>query len=656
MKLFNAYLIPLILVVASLSLILSTPQVWAADVTLNFVDTDIETVVRSVGQSSNKNFVLDARVTGNITLNLDKPVSPLQALQALQAALRTKGFAMVETDGLVRVVPESEAKLLGGKVQAGRSGNLGNLIVTQIVKLKYETAESLLPILRPLISPNNMISAYPSNNSLVITDYADNIKRIERIIETIDIADGGSFDVVVAKNATALEIANTLTRLLDTGSADPAQRVVVVAEPRTNSILLRARNPSRLKTARQLLDKLDLPDNSQTRIHVFALKNADAVKLAETLRAVASSETALVSGADKQAQAAAVSAGGTGSKVSIQAYAASNTLVITAPDLMFNNLREIIEKLDVRRAQVYVEALIVEINADKASELGVQWMTGANGGTPYVLGTNFNAGGANILSLAAGSTIPNVGLNLGLGSTVDGKLALTTLARALATETKANVLSTPTLLTLDNEEAKIIVGQNVPFVTGQYAQTAGATSASPFQTIERKDVGLTLKIKPQIGEDGAVKLTIYQEASSVQNAANASAGLITNKRSLDSSVIVDDGQIVALGGLISDTVSETVQKVPWLGDIPYLGALFRYRTTGHTKTNLMIFLRPTVIREGKDLNRLTSNRYNQIKTNFENDGGDASLPKLPELELSNNLRGNFLLPPVKQSPRKLAPK
>ncbi|HKY90268.1 MAG TPA: type II secretion system secretin GspD, partial [Nevskiaceae bacterium] len=306
----------------------------------------------------------------------------------------------------------------------------------------------------------------------------------------------------------------------------------------------------------------------------------------------------------------------------VQADPASNAVIISAPDAIFANLRSVIEKLDVRRAQVYVEALVVEVTADKAAEFGIQWQSIpdlSSTETRPIGGTNFGVpgGGTNIIDAARNLGTVGPGLNIGL---VRGQITipglgtvtnLSVLARALETDAKANILSTPNLLTLDNEEAKIVVGQNVPFITGQYAQTGSATTATPFQTIERKDVGLTLRIRPQISEGGAVRLQIYQEVSSVQDRLNP-AGIITNKRSIESTVIVDTGQIVALGGLVQDGIDTRIEKVPVLGDIPLLGLLFRYETRQQTKTNLMVFLRPVVLRESAAAGPITSERYRQM--------------------------------------------
>jgi general secretion pathway protein D len=413
-------------------------------------------------------------------------------------------------------------------------------------------------------------------------------------------------------------------------------RVAVAADSRTNAVIVRSDNPARMARVRAIVEQLDVPTGASGNIHVVYLKNAEAVRVAQTLRAILSGEaqapagTASLQPLSAPAPAAppmtlpqttATLAAPTGGGM-IQADPASNAVIISAPDAIFANLRRVIEKLDVRRAQVYVEALVVEVTADKAAEFGIQWQSIpdlSSTETRAIGGTNFGVpgGGANIIDAARNLATVGPGLNIGL---VRGQITipgvgtvtnLSVLARALETDGKANILSTPNLLTLDNEEAKIVVGQNVPFITGQYAQTGAATTATPFQTIERKDVGLTLRIRPQISEGGAVRLQIYQEVSSVQDRLNP-AGIITNKRSIESTVLVDTGQIVALGGLVQDGTDTTVEKVPVLGDIPLLGLLFRYETRRQTKTNLMVFLRPVVLRDSAAAGPITAERYRQM--------------------------------------------
>lgn len=623
-------------------------------VSLNFVNADIAEVVKAVSHITGRNFLIDPRVKGTINIVSSTPVPASLAYDILLSALRLQGFASVESGGVTKVMPEADAKLYIGA--AGDTRSVGDTLVTRVYVLKYESAVQLVPILRPLIAPNNIVTAYPNNNTLVVTDYASNLKRIGQIVEAIDQPSAEAPIVIPVKQASAMDVAQTINRLMQDGAAVPAGvdaslRFVLVADARTNSLLLRTDNPARLARVRELAEKLDVETGTPGNMHVVYLKNAEAMKVAQTLRSVVSGDTS-VSGAPAvpgAAPAAAPTGGGM-----IQADVASNALIITAPSAIYNNLRAVVEMLDVRRAQVFVEALIVEVTADKAAEFGIQWqgLNGVNGpGAQVIGGTNFGTTGQNIIGATTNIGTVGQGLNIGIvrgQMTVPGLgtvINLGMLARALETDANANILSTPNLLTLDNEEAKIIIGQNVPFITGSYAQTGNAATATPFQTIERKDVGLTLRIKPQVSEGGTVKLQIYQEVSSVQNQTiNNAAGVITNKRSLESTVLADEGQIVVLGGLIQDSVNDGDNKVPVLGDIPLLGNLFRYETRRRTKTNLMVFIRPYVLRTAQASQGLTQDRYEYLRG--EQQLGqmpprailpDMPAPQIPPLDLKQEL-------------------
>lgn len=609
-------------------------------VSLNFVNANIEEVIKAVSQISKRNFLVDPRVKGTINIVSATPVPAPLAYDTLLSALRLQGFAAVESNGVTKVMPEADAKLYLSGVD-GKNGG-GDKLMTRVFMLQHESAALLVPILRPLIAPNNIVVAYPNNNALVVTDYAGNLKRIEQIVATIDQPQAEPPIVIPVKYASVMDMAQIINRLMldgsvvATGSTDASQRFMLMADARTNSLLLRTDSPSRIERVRELVARLDVPTGAPGNMHVVYMKNAEAVKLAQTLRAVLSGDTSAVSATPATPGATAAPAAASTAPVGggmIQADVASNALIITASDAVYNNLRAVIEMLDVRRAQVFVEALIAEVTADKAAEFGIQWqaLNGINkAGTNIIGGTNFGtagvaggaaaAGGGNIITAAGNIGTVGQGLNIGIvrGTTTIPGLGtvvnLGMLARVLENDANANILSTPNLLTLDNEEAKIIIGQNVPFITGSYAQTGTTTTPSPFQTIERKDVGLTLRIKPQISQGGTVKLQVYQEVSSVQNQTiNNAAGVITNKRSLESVVLVDEGQIIVLGGLIQDSVSSGQDKVPLLGDIPLLGNLFRHETRQHTKTNLMVFIRPYVMRDGQAHQGLTQDRYEYLR-------------------------------------------
>ncbi|MHB8667861.1 MAG: type II secretion system secretin GspD [Burkholderiales bacterium] len=625
-------------------------------VTLNFVNADIEGVVKAVSEITGKNFVLDPRVKGTVNIVSAKPMSRALVYQVFLSALRLQGFAAVEDRGMVMIVPEIDAKTHQSPTLGPQDASRGGQIIeTQVFRLQHESAAQLMPVLRPLITPNNSITAYQGNNTLVVTDYANNLQRIAKIIEAVDQPTDTDSIMIPLEHASAIDVAQTITRLLaePAQAADPASRLSIAADARSNSVLARAGDPARLRRVRELAAMLDTPTSAGGNIHVIYLKNADAVKLADVLRSIYTGESASAParattplGANAPGQTPAPASA---SKPGIiQADPATNSIIITAPDAIYNNLRATVEKLDVRQAQVYVEALIAEVSANKAAELGVQWqdLSAAGKSTAQVIGgTNFGTAGQNILGISQNPTAAGQGLNIGVMKgtvTVGGVqiLNLGLLVRALETDANANILSTPTLLTLDNEEAKIVIGQNVPFITGSYAVSAAATTPTPFQTIERKDVGITLKIKPQISAGDTVRMQISQEVSSVDSSTNP-AGIITNKRSVESTVLANDGQIIVIGGLIQDTVNDAVNKVPGLGDLPLIGSLFRYNTRTRNKTNLMVFLRPTVLRSSEHADQLTSDRYDYIR-------GEQHKVKLPATDVPDF--GSPSLPPRKSAP------
>jgi len=498
-----------------------------------------------------------------------------------------------------------------------------------------------MPVLRPLIGPNNAIAVLPSSNTLVITDYADNVRRLNAIIAAVDQPTANDTALIKVNHVSAVDLAQSLGRLMADGAAGAqaapgASRLMIVPDVRSNSLMVRSDNPARIQTLRAMVAGLDVPGALGGNIHVVYLRNAEAAKLAETLRGIMTGEIpapaasaglmggATTPSATPAATPSAVSGSGAAGGSMILADSATNSLVIHAPDVTYNALRAVIDKLDARRAQVFIEALVVEIAAEKAAEFGIQWQDLRklyDEGTNFIGGTNLGGRGtgSNIIDASVNLGSLGQGLNIGLVSgtiTIPG-LGLVTnlgmLARALESDADANILSTPNLMTLDNEEAKIVVGQNVPFITGSYAQTGSSTTATPFQTIERKDVGLTLRVRPQVSEGGTVKLQIYQEISNLSQTTTVASDLITNMRSIDSTVLVDDGRIIVLGGLISDTTQDGVDKVPLLGDIPGLGYLFKYEKRKRVKTNLMVFLRPYVLRDTASSDALTGERYDFIR-------------------------------------------
>ncbi|MEX3605313.1 MAG: type II secretion system secretin GspD [Burkholderia sp.] len=687
-----------------------------AKVMLNFVNADIDQVAKVIGAATGKTIIVDPRVKGQLNLVSEKSVSEDQALKTLQSALRMQGFSLLQDHGVLKVVPEADAKLQGVPTYVGNTPRAnGDQIVTQVFELHNESASNLLPVLRPLISPNNTVTAYPANNTLVITDYADNVRRIAQIIAGVDNAAGTQVVVVPLKNANAIDIASQLGKLFDPGligNTDATLKVNVSVDPRINSILLRASNASRLASARHLLAQLDAPSAVPGNMHVVRLRNADATKLAKTLRGMLSKSDSDGSASSNDANSFNQGGSGGGSNFStgtvplpsgssslssssgsgsstgyssgsgdksddfssnkngnddnqpggmIQADSATNSLIITASDPVYRNLRAVIDQLDERRAQVYIEALIVELNSSTSANLGIQWQVANNA---LYAGSSLNTGlpnlgnsitgltsaaaqvaGTNISPAAAAAGALTPGLNIGWLKNMFGITGLGALLQAFSGTTDANVLSTPNLVTLDNEEAKIVVGQNVPIATGSYANLTSGSNSNAFNTFDRQDIGLTLHVKPQITDGGLLKMQIYTEDSSVVASATTGSNSSTqvgvptfNKRSIQSTVLCDNGEIIVLGGLMQDNYQVSNNKVPLLGDIPWIGQLFRSEGKTRAKTNLMVFLRPVILSDQATTQAVTANRYDYIQgvqgayksdNNLIRDKDDPVAPPMP---------------------------
>ena len=630
---------------------------------LNFQNAEISSVIQAIGSISGRNFLIDPRVKGKINIITNARVAPDLAHQILLSALRLQGYAAIEEAGITKIVPEADAKLHGLPVVSGKSaaGVRGDRIITQVFTLQNESATHMVNVLRPLVSANNAVTAFQGNNSLVVTDYAENLHRLAKVIESIDVPQA-DVNVLQLQHAMASDLAPLLNRLLveqQTGGQNVGT-VQILAEPQSNSLLVRAEPPSRLAAARQLVTALDRP-GAGGNIRVVYLRNSDATQVAATLnaalagdgKAADSNATRPLSSISRDGFSGNAWTAGSGNSSTllpapngntsvaaglnarggiVQPDPVNNALIITAPDAVYRNLRTVIEQLDRRRAQVYIEALIAEISTEKAAEFGFQWVGGATSGSTGLIGGQFfNRDGKNLGQLIAGTAagtatggkqlLPSNGLNLVIGGGkvnipgIGEVLSLGVLARFLENEVSANILSTPNLITLDNEEARIVVGRNLPFVTGQYANTGGGTTpANPFQTIERRDVGLTLHVKPQISEGGAIRLQIYQEASAIVGSVEDAAGgnSVTTKRAIESMVMVDDGAILALGGLVEDNVSGSAEKVPVLGDLPLAGHLFRYDSRRRSKTNLVVFLRPVILRDRDSYSSLSDSRYDFV--------------------------------------------
>jgi len=594
--------------------------------TIDFPSIEAEAAARAMATILDRPILVDPRVKGTVRLFSDTPVTRAQAFALFQSAIRGAGDAVVESEGLLKVVPEADAKLQTGVVMVGGTARQGEQVITQVFRLSYTGVNDLVPVLRPLISANNTVTANAANNTLVITDYANNLARLGELIAALDTPSATDVEVIPLQYALAADLAPTVMKLSDPSAAASASSggggnapapsssgLAVIADPHLNALLVKGATPARLAAIRALVARLDREGASRSNIHVVYLKNTDAVRLATVLRAAFATDSSRTgnSGGGAGAPSAASNGLGGGSSPSatnsssssssstsaettaptagaaapstggyIQADPASNALIVTAAEPMYRELRATIDQLDTRRAQLVVESVVVEVDASKALDVGLQWKS--------------------IFNIAS-----------------DTSLTLGTVAQAIQATSGTNILSTANLVTLDNEEAKIVVGQNVPFVTGSYTSSSSSTT-NPFQTIERKDVGITLRIRPQIGTNGTIRMAIYQESSSVASTAatgTESAGPTTNKRAIETNVVVDDGKIIVLGGLIEDSYSVDREAVPLLEKIPYLGALFRNLSRTRKRTNLLVFLRPVIMRDSATASALTLDRYDDIRAN-----------------------------------------
>ncbi len=667
-----------------------------ATVTLNFVNAEIEGVARAMAVIVDKQIMVDPRVKGAITLYSDQPLTPREAYLNFLAALRGQGFSVVEVGNMLKIVPEAEAKLQTGTVEVGSVKRAGDQVITQIFRLQFESAANMVGVLRPLISPNNTINANPGSNTLVVTDYADNLQRISQMIAAMDVPSSTDLEVIPLQYAIAVDVAPMVQKLVDGGGAAggapggaAASGAVVMADARTNTLMVRAPNAARLGLVRSLIQRLDRPGTAGvggSGIHVVYLRNADATKLAQVLRAAfasvgggggasssggggsspvtntASTPTAQTNlntssnsssgGASSQATAPVGASAQPSTGGFIQADPSTNSLIITASDALYKQLRAVIDQLDGRRAQIYIEAMIVEVSEQKLAEAGFQWAGGSGDSSRIVAGTSLGKGSIpGLFSLIAdpktvGASV--AGLNVGFARRLgNGQYSLGALASFLETNADGNVLSKPNMIALDNEEAKIVVGQNVPFVTGSYTNNnSNSGSVNPFTTVERKDVGLTLRVRPQVGEGGTVRMTVFQENSSVDPSSKTNTqGLTTNKSSIETTVVVDNGTTLVLGGLLKDEFSNGDSKVPVLGDIPVLGELFKSRSRSRNKTNLMVFLRPVVMRDVDAANAITLDRYEYMRQKQINSQPEPSTvlgavngaPVVEPLKLSNEM-------------------
>ena len=571
----------------------------SSKVTLNFNATDINAVISAVSEMTGRNFIVDPRVKGKVTVISHRALKSSEIYQVFLSVLKVHGFAAIPGNNVTKIVPEVNAKQ-DAITTGSRSIPLSDEFITQVLEIKNVDAAQLVPILRPLVPQRGHLAAYPASNVLVISDSAANIRRLKKIIGSIDQATGDEIEVVSLQHASASEVVRIIQQL---SSQDPKKKKNnLIADDRTNSVLLGGNKASRLRV-KALIAHLDTPVDVGGSTQVVYLRNAVAKDLVPVLTGVSKSV-----GKRKKGKKASTAA----TNISIQADENTNALVITAPPDVFRSLRAVIRRLDIRRAQVLVEAIIAEVSISSSQEFGIQWAADSTGKNAIGL-VSFGLGSSSLTGLLSDPPSLGSGLNLGVGN-LEGTNRVGALISALSSDGKSNILSTPSLLTLDNEEAEIVVADNVPFVTGSFSGTGtgGSTPSNPFQTIQREDVGLTLRITPQINEGNAIKLDVEQEVSSVSASAQA-VDLITSKRSLKTNVIVDDGQMIVLGGLIKEDFQDNEQRVPLLGDIPLLGYFFRYNTTTKIKTNLMVFLQPTILKDAALTSSHTGDKYNFIR-------------------------------------------
>ena len=620
----------------------------AETVTLNLKDADISALISTVAAVTDKNFIVDPRVKGKVTVISSRPMNNDEVYQVFLSILKVHGFAAVPSGEVIKIVPDVNAKQDGIPTASDGQPGRGDEMVTRVVQVDNVAAAQLVPILRPLIPQQGHLAAYPATNVLIISDRARNVERLVSIIRRIDQVSDSEIEIIPLQHASATEVVRVLTSLNRAAPAKgkvpgvAAGGQVLVADERTNSVLLGGDRATRLRM-RAIISHLDTPLESGGNTDVVYLRYAVAADIVDTLMGVGKVE-------EQEAGQGKRGAGSSRSSFDIQADEATNSLVITAPPDIMLTLKRVIGQLDIRRAQVLVEAIIAEVSDQTARELGVQWLfNGIKDSSGPVGVINFTNSGSLIsdiingaASVADGGTFPPIVDNalLGFGRTNSNSFNYIGVLNAIASDANNNILSTPTLVTLDNTEAEIIVGENVPFLTGSFTSTGASEGATnPFQTIEREDVGLTLKIKPQINEGDAMRLEIEQEISSIAPSVAGASDIVTKKRSIKTTVMVDDSEMVVLGGLIEERIGEDIQKVPLLGDIPWLGELFTSRTSDVTRANLMVFIHPVILRDGTMTRQYTNSKYDHIRSlqlGQDEDGVNLmpskSHPVLPPME------------------------
>jgi general secretion pathway protein D len=630
-----------------------------ARITLNFKDADLGQIAEAVAMATHKTFIIDPRVRAQVTMLSSTPVTPATFYQIFQSILQVHGFIAVPgAGGSIKIVPDANQRFYPGADDLSEHVSGGSdETITQVIPVKNVSATQLVTVLRPLVPTTAQINALNTANMILITDHAANVDRIMKIIARIDQVGDTDVEVIPMQNGSATEVVRVLTGLYQgQQQADPGvQPLKLVADERSNSVLISGEPSARLR-AKALIAHLDTPQQGGGDTQVVYLRYADAEKLAPKLKEQ-------LSGVAQAAAGSGGAAGGTTPQAQesknsqVWADTTNNALVITAPPKVMRQMKAIIDKLDIRRAEVLVEAIIVDVDISKSSELGVNWATWEESNGQVIPGATFltPVGGATLVDLAnaitSGGTNINTALETGgtvaIGRVAQNGLSFAAMLRALRTDSDTNIVATPEALTMDHQEATVKVVEEVPFVTGQYTSSSTVTNGqvTPFQTIQQIEVGTILKITPQINEGNAIVLKIDIESSSVIATPSGASGITTSKREVTTNVLIEDGGIVVLGGLISNEYDRTKSEIPFLGEIPFIGQLFQDRTAAQTKTNLMIFIRPQILHDATQTSIETNAKYNFMREEQRQVGADdhLSLPLLPGVKVP-------VLPPMPAPP------
>ena len=651
-------------------------------ITPNYKDADLSQIIQAVSEVTGKNFIIDPRVNAKVTMLSATPMSPAAFYEAFLAVLQVYGYVAVPAGKVIKIIPNTDARQLPSIDLPESVSSTSDEIVTQIITMKNVSAAQLVPLLRPLIPQQGHLAAYPSGNMLIISDRASNVSRIMKIIQRMDESGDEPVEVIPLRNASATELVRTVNQLSSGQAAEGAGAAVkIVADERTNSVLISGEKSLRLKI-KALIVNLDTPMQTGGDTQVRYLRYADAEKIADKLKGQASASAKALGGPQGSAPAAGGGGANVDASVTIWADVATNALIITAPPKIMKSLMTVIDKLDIRRAQVQVEAIIVEVDVNKSSSLGVQWILyGQGNSTVPAAVTNFPGSGTGIVNLvasaiggvattatttatattgagaAAAALAGNTGATLAIGRyNATSGTNFAAILQALRSDGTSNIISTPSLITMNNEEAEVKVTQEIPLITGSYTNSTQsvAGTSSPFETIQREEVGTILKVTPHINEGNSVQLKIEQEDSSPGAKLTNSADISTNKRSIKTTVLIEDGGVIVLGGLMSDTVTETEDRVPGLGAIPLIGNLFKSRSGSRQKKNLLVFIRPNILRDAIATESTSEVKYDEMRRDEKslNHGKIMLLPgeKQPVIPLVPPNSGLPVAPPPSTNP------